>query len=249
MDADDVSMPFRLEKQVAFMEANPTILASSSWVDTIDKNGKRTGNTSKNNSDPQQIRLLMFYHNCIAHPASIFHRVINGNPVLYDETIKYAQDYSLWTEFLKNGELSNIQEVLLYYRETPEQISASKLSEQQECAKIAQKKMFLLYNFPMMESFLDIFYQMTIRNNHDIPFKKAKSEFQSFVGNTRITIKNEKILQNLIWFYLKYYSNHLRRQVASPLFSITKNKPIFMVKMEAKYIMMHVVQKLRTITA
>lgn len=250
MDADDISLPTRLEKQIAFMEANPTILSSGAWVECIDENGEKTGEVWwKSITDSRLMRLMMFYHNCIGHPISIFHRVINGNPVLYDETAKYAQDYVLWTDLLQYGELANLPEILLQYRRTPEQISTLHLSEQQGYAIIAQKRMFLLYDFPQIESFFKVFHQLTIKNNHSIPLDKAKHEFQLFVKETNLTKNNEEILEHLIWFFLKVYSGHFHRRTAFYLYSTTKSKPLLTMKMEAQYIKMCVIRIIKKLKA
>lgn len=247
MDADDISFPARLEKQIVFMEANPSILSSGTWFECIDEKGEKTGKIIKHITDPRLIRLKMFYHDCLGHPTSIFHRVINGDPVLYDETARYAQDYVLWTDLLHYGELANLPEVLLQYRKTPEQISTLHLSEQQDCAKIAQKRMFLLYNFPQIESFFEVFHQLTIKKNHSIPLDIAKHELQLFVKETNLTKNNEEVLKQLIWFFLKLYSRHFHRRTAFYIYSITKSKPIITMKMEAQYIKMCVIKIIKTI--
>ena len=57
MDADDISVSTRLEKQVVFMEANPKILASSAWFEFIDEEGNYSGNIVRHIASAEQICL------------------------------------------------------------------------------------------------------------------------------------------------------------------------------------------------
>ncbi|MEE8341822.1 MAG: glycosyltransferase family 2 protein, partial [Candidatus Neomarinimicrobiota bacterium] len=43
MDADDIALPMRFEKQLNFLEANPCVSMVGSWINTISDNGKIMG--------------------------------------------------------------------------------------------------------------------------------------------------------------------------------------------------------------
>src|SRR5262245_28004345 len=40
MDADDVSVPDRLQKQVAFLDAHPACVAVGGWIEVVDEAGR-----------------------------------------------------------------------------------------------------------------------------------------------------------------------------------------------------------------
>jgi len=237
MDADDISVLTRLEKQVVFMEGHPNILASSAWIQFVDENGQRLETVSRCKSEPGQLRLDILRNSVMAHPVSIFHREINGCPVRYDESVKYAQDYSLWVWMMQYGDLSNIQEVLLYYRITNDQISTAHLSQQRECAVIAQRKAFIqLHHLPVEDSFLELMADWTIRGKKDIPEQKAKAEFDNFMKNVRVSMSNYKVVKYLMDLYLHYYYLRDGERYYTFVYRFARQNPKFLVMAECDYV-------------
>lgn len=237
MDADDISVPERLEKQVAFMEANPHILASGAWFEFIDENGVHLGDIIRHIESSDQIRMDILKNTVMGHPISIFHRIINNTEVRYDETMTYAQDYMLWVWILQYGEISNIQEVLLLYRINSNQITSRHGIEQQECAKKAQRNAFkLLYGFPIVETFMDVFSSMTINNVKDLPEKKAMKGFQDFFTQVKVSKKNYYVLKYLMDIYIKHFSHVTPKKHYHFLYDLTKRNKMLMLWSEADYI-------------
>lgn len=236
MDADDVCVLTRLEKQVAFMEKHPDILASSAWTQWIDEHGKKIDFISRPKKS-KQLRLEILRNSVMAHPVSIFHRIIDGQRVKYDENMRYAQDYSLWVWILQHGRMSNIQEVLLYYRRSNDQISIANIVQQQECAIMAQRKVFHeLHHLPVKESFLELMADLTIRGKSDIPEHKAKCEFCNFISAVRITAKNYKAVKYLMDLYLNYYNLREGEHYYTFVFKMAKKNLKFMAIAECDYI-------------
>jgi len=237
MDADDISVSTRLEKQVVFMEANPKILASSAWFEFIDEEGKHTGNIVRHIASKEQIHLNILKNTVMGHPVSIFNRIINNTEVRYDETMTYAQDYMLWVWILQYGEISNIQEVLLLYRINSNQITSRHGIEQQECAKKAQRNAFkLLYGFPIVETFMDVFSSMTINNVKDLPEKKAMKGFQDFFAQVKASKKNYYVLKYIMDIYIMHFCHVIPKKHYHFLYDLTKRNKMLMLWSEADYI-------------
>lgn len=115
MDADDISLPRRIQTQVAFMDAAPRVAACGSWVKTL--------------GEPQvlwkyplthdEICCWLLFCSALAHPSAIIRKaVFNEDHILYNVQGDYkrAEDYDLWTRISRKRELANIGEVLLRYR-------------------------------------------------------------------------------------------------------------------------------------
>ena len=237
MDADDISVPERLEKQVAFMEANPHILASGAWFELIDENGKRSGSIMRHIYSTQSIRIEILEDTVIGHPISIFHRIINNTEVRYDETMTYAQDYMLWVWILQYGEISNIQEVLLYYRISKKQITSEHLEEQMGYAKIAQKKAFqLLYGLPLVDSFMEVFSSLTITGTKDLTEDKARKGFQDFFAQVKASKKNYYVLKYIMDIYIKHFCHVIPKKHYHFLYDLTKRNKMLMLWSEVDYI-------------
>lgn len=117
MDADDISLPERFEKQGVFMRDNPDISVTSSWVEEFDEEGKTI---SYRRLPLEQVDIERFARSRspINHPAAIFRKKdvlsVGGYP-----PIKEGQDYALFSLMLKRGyKFANIPEVLLRMRIT-----------------------------------------------------------------------------------------------------------------------------------
>ena len=237
MDADDISVPTRLEKQVAFMETNPQLLASSAWFEFIDEEGKHSGDIIRHSYSISKIRLDILKNTVLGHPVSIYHRIINNEGVRYDESMTYAQDYMLWVWMLQYGDISNIQEVLLYYRINKEQITSRHGLMQQQCAQKAQKTAFeLLYGFPVVETFMDSFSSITIKNEKEFPERTAMKGFQDFFAQVEVNKKNYPVLKFLMEVYIGYYSNITPKKHYRFLYDITKRNILLMFISEINYI-------------
>ncbi len=116
MDADDVSLPYRLEKQVGFLEAFPDIDVVGSYCDTIDSNGNVIENRSMFEvCDYESIKSSMIFDNPMNHPTIMFRRKIVDEGWRYQNVC--AEDHDLWTRMLPTVKFANINEILLQYRQ------------------------------------------------------------------------------------------------------------------------------------
>lgn len=113
MDADDIALPDRLEKQVAFMEREMHIGVCGSWYEMF---GDRS-RVVKTRAGHADIRDTLFFRNCIAHSTVCMRRKSFENCAgPYNEAYLYAQDYELWCRTVDTLTFAGVQEVLLRYR-------------------------------------------------------------------------------------------------------------------------------------
>jgi len=122
MDADDVSRPERLARQVCFMDENPKVGVCGSWVQFFPK---RNNYVWKLPEKSEEIRCWQFHTVGVAHPSVIMRRkLFVEHGLLYDPEYRHIEDYELWSRALNYMEFANIQTVLLDYRISPGQICA-----------------------------------------------------------------------------------------------------------------------------
>lgn len=115
MDADDVSLPNRIEKQVDFMERELDIGICGSYIELFGDKIKRRVQKFPSNANVNEAFLL--FSTCLAHPSVIIRKsIIDKYDLYYDTKYLHVEDYALWSHAVKFTKISNIQEVLLKYR-------------------------------------------------------------------------------------------------------------------------------------
>lgn len=113
MDADDISLPYRFEKQIQFMESHTDIDICGSWVETFyDK--QSIWETPEKDED---IKAYLFFNSAIIHPSVIIRKKsIIKHALYYRDEYNKSEDYDLWERSSKYLKYANIPEVLLKYR-------------------------------------------------------------------------------------------------------------------------------------
>ncbi|WP_165026670.1 glycosyltransferase family 2 protein [Dysgonomonas sp. ZJ279] len=133
MDSDDIMLPNRLQIQYNFMEINPSIDVSGTWMKTFGQREKEMRNAVNHNA--LQLQSILFTP--IYHPTAIFRKEViynfpkvNGNYQIYNKEYIYAEDYKLWTVLLiKGSKFANIPQILLHFRHSETQVTSVKQKE------------------------------------------------------------------------------------------------------------------------
>lgn len=122
-DADDLSEPRRLERQVAALEARPdlALIGCQAWL--IDSDGRIIGTVDRC-LEPLTVRwygLLdnPFIHTAVMFRAAIIRDELGGYDAAFDP---YSQDFSLWSRLLDRHPAANLKERLVRYRSSAESV-------------------------------------------------------------------------------------------------------------------------------
>lgn len=139
MDADDISLAGRLEKQYKFMEENPDVSLSSCRFMTV-KNGVYASGGAGGRCDSDAIKAMLLVANPILHPGVIAKAEVMKE-FCYDTTLTCTEDLELWTRLaMANHKMKILPECLLIYRLHDKQITSTTLERQHtEVLKIQQK--------------------------------------------------------------------------------------------------------------
>jgi len=134
-DADDVSLPTRLERQVVFLEQNPRVVLLSSNCGWLENDRPVPGRQSDRPMTDAAIRWVMLLGNAFSHSALTMRReTLVEHDLRFDETMICAQDYDLWSRLIKYGLVASLQESLVLRRHHADAITFVKYAEQQACA-------------------------------------------------------------------------------------------------------------------
>ncbi|MGH6946457.1 MAG: glycosyltransferase family 2 protein [Kiloniellales bacterium] len=119
MDADDVSLPQRLERQFAFVEANPDIALACAYAYNIDDSGKIIAQFRSPLTDRAVVRDRIERNEAIGfhHSAVLMRRDVVQSIGGYREQFDGIEDCDLWNRFAETGHGVLVQpEYLVKYR-------------------------------------------------------------------------------------------------------------------------------------
>lgn len=146
MDADDIMVSERLEKQVKFLEKNPQIVVVGSWMKEINEKGEIIGKR-KLPVEHKQIYQMMYYLMGLQHPSAMFNlNLIPANFKWYQEK-KYIEDLDMFFRLLKYGQFANLSQYLMFYRIHAKNISLKNLKKTFMRARKVRNKAIRQYNY------------------------------------------------------------------------------------------------------
>ncbi|WP_172400926.1 glycosyltransferase family 2 protein [Vibrio sp. qd031] len=141
MDADDISLEDRIEKQVNFLEAHSSVVALGGAIHEFDETGYIKVKTNPTHNEELQFHSL--HKIPIWHPTAMFRAdIVKTFGVRYDAQYPHAEDAKFWFELSKLGELANLEDVLLNYRRSDEQASKKHNKAQRASANKARLELY-----------------------------------------------------------------------------------------------------------
>ena len=172
MDADDVSLPGRLECQTAFMESTGVDICGG-HITTI-SNGRRKGIVKYPLTD-EEIKYTLIGKTAFAHPSVMIKKAVFDS-VQY-ENYQTAQDYRLWCQMATKGfKMANIDKVLLQYRYHSGQVTATNRLKQKKNTFLISKCYISNSRYSDMISILDYY-----NGKHDKSLLSYHSMFRKIV--------------------------------------------------------------------
>jgi glycosyltransferase involved in cell wall biosynthesis len=120
MDADDVAVATRLEKQVLYLNHNKD-------VDIVGGMMQSFGFSKYLHVFPQDhaaCKTQLLFNVCFGHPTVMFRKeIFFEENTFYEESLRqYSEEYELWCRLVDRFKFHNLADVLIYYRTYPPRI-------------------------------------------------------------------------------------------------------------------------------
>lgn len=113
MDADDISLSRRLEKQIKYLKEHPSVIAVGTQAALIDKDNKIFG-YKKFPTDTKRLHDMIMEVMPMQHPTIMTYTKIMKKEKYEDQPT--AEDVGLFMRLLNYGDFANIDEILFHYR-------------------------------------------------------------------------------------------------------------------------------------
>jgi glycosyltransferase involved in cell wall biosynthesis len=211
MDADDISLPNRFEKQLQYFKQHPEVDICGTWVEVFD-GGNAVFKPYEKHED---IRANLLFLNEIVHPSVMMRKssLINHH-LSYEESFINAEDYGLWVAAMDKLRFANVQEVLLRYR-----LHANNVS-------------FFQNEIPSDVKAMNIKAYKRVLQNLGVTYTESDLDTHISFGLKRLTdLSKENIEKCLSWFQLIVASNNQRKYFnKKSLRNVVMHQLFFLVK-------------------
>lgn len=133
MDADDICLPERFERQMAFLKANPDFGVVGAWTDDIGSDGRPYHLKGQQHPTNHADFLSAIEENTalLCHPVVMYRRDTVLSVGGYHAAFRHCEDYDLWLRLANITHIASLPERLIRYRHYEGQVSSRHLTEQQ----------------------------------------------------------------------------------------------------------------------
>lgn len=193
MDADDICLSTRFERQIKYLVKNRKAGVVFTGVENIDEKGKVLRSISSKKTrfiDPTE---LLF--GCpVCHPTAMFDLTkIKKTELFYDHNYHLAEDFELWTRLISKTKIGLLEESLFKYRIHSKSITSQNGLKQRLVAVRAIKRNLVINSSHSTSSSLGVIY-----NNHLGKESTGKTLLSLFY----VALNLKKL--NVIFSYRKY---------------------------------------------
>ena len=146
MDSDDVSLPERFERQIAYLDHHPEIGILGTRFKRIDENGIVSSSHSIRPCGPNIIWWSMFFFPAVVNPAIMARREYFVKFNENDAEVPYpdAEDYAFWLRIGFEADFQNLPDELLLFRRHQKRITSPNNKIQASSAeKAVQRGLYL----------------------------------------------------------------------------------------------------------
>ncbi|MBR6972703.1 MAG: glycosyltransferase [Bacteroidales bacterium] len=199
MDGDDISVPFRIEHLVNYMEKHQEVGVASSWMQEFGHKRKIDNRLVRYESDYDKMRVNYLCQTPIAHAPCIIRRnvVEQYGPILYNERCSKTQDYELWSRLIRCGVVFGMVPEPLYLRRCSQGAGANPIKYQVIHNQVARRNIGYVLN------------QVNI-SLPDVVDKGMIANVSAAVNKASGVLRNQ-LRMILCILYSNVYANPLRR--------------------------------------
>lgn len=124
-DADDISLPDRVELQARCLDDNPEVGVVGGFLEFFGKDTRPS--VRKYAPKDVDLRRAIFRYNPIAQPASMFRKECYDKVGSYDPSYRFSEDLEMFFRVGAVYEFANVQRVVLKYRQDQKSLTHANL--------------------------------------------------------------------------------------------------------------------------
>ena len=137
MDCDDIAMPSRFSKQLAYMAAHPDVGIVGTNTHDLTDDGRIIIANDSYPLTPAEAEIWLKNGPALCHPSVMMRTKLIRQLGGYRAAFRHAEDYDLWLRASRSTAIANVPQRLLLYRRSVGQVSQKYAIEQAKAAAIA----------------------------------------------------------------------------------------------------------------
>lgn len=207
MDADDISLPHRLQRQLEWLRESGADICGS-WIQPFGGSDQRI---MKYPQTDAAIKIEMLFASPFAHP-TVMMRTAIARALKYDKAWEKVEDFDLWDRARANQcKMANIPEVLLNYRQHGRQVSTADHDRQNTMAQKILYRVAAEFSsqWQLDLGILEQLIGLRGRNIYDIDMDSADRAAESLIEKTSGEAR-EVVADHLARLYFRAAGSHSR---------------------------------------
>ena len=209
LDADDIALPNRFEKQITFLENNSEYGLCGSWFTVF---GDKKEKVIKHAVEHEYLK-VQFLHSCGLGNSTVMFKKMALNNLRFENEFFVAEDYALWSELIAQTKIYNIPESLVKYRWHATNISKSKADEMEKAELSIKKRQLKRLNI----NYEDSNYYV---NAVSLKRKQSIEEIKKTISASYKLLEKNKIIK---FYNQEIFQKHIEKTILRTIRNAKKN--------------------------
>jgi glycosyltransferase involved in cell wall biosynthesis len=205
MDADDISLPQRIEEQVTFMEQHADVGVCGCNYTQFTTSSETSYKAASNHDE---ILSYMIFNSSVVHPSLILRRsvLLTLDPV-FSVGYQHSEDYELWSKLIAINKFSAVNKWLFRYRIHESQVTKTHNTQQLVSANKVRKELLDKLDFSYTEKELGLLSQMAAHQlfDHKKEIELLELFFEKLIAQNELSKKIDPVVFKQVMAY-KWYT-------------------------------------------
>lgn len=207
MDADDIALPSRFEKQIHVLNTKPEVGVCGTWFTFF---GEKKDKTVKQPENHAKIKVSFLSSCSIGNPTVMLRKSVLGD-YRFENQFVPAEDYHLWSRMITTTDFYIIQESLLKYRQHDSNISKTKIENVNRSVRTVKINMLKQFGIDSSDANIDAYLNaLTLKR------KLTPKEIKQTIDASKFLISQNEKLGN-------FDAKLLKKQIESVLLRTVRN--------------------------
>jgi len=207
MDADDIALPTRFEKQVQVLNAKPEVGVCGTWFTFF---GGKKDKTVRQPENHAKIKVSFLSSCSIGNPTVMVRKSALG-AYRFENQYVPVEDYDLWSRMITATDFYIVQESLLKYRQHDSNISKTKIENVNRSVRAVKINMLKQFGIDSSDAEIDAYLNaLTMKR------KLTPDEIKQTIKASKFLIAQNKKLGN-------FDAGLLKKQIDSVLLRTVRN--------------------------